>query len=203
MKYGGIFAALPDGVTASSFVLIWASPLVFGSLSVKTAMLTMLIEFFLVHATGFFTVLGGDGEASRLQRIAKLLGLSVFYVLMISAIAWSFQAWWLLLAFGWLLVGKVVWVIQNPKPNYGFTNRQIWAWAGSVVLFLAAMFLTTFADIPRWGIIIYDPEEGGLWGAEPQRVVAFGAVYFGLTFLMKLAIGWYDARKIISPVEGA
>jgi hypothetical protein len=197
-RYGGIYAALPDAITTGGFVLVWASPFVFGPLSVKTAMLTMLVEFFLVHATGFFTAFGGDRDASRLQRIATLCGLSLFYLMMIGAFAWSFRAWWPLLSFAWLLIGKIIWVVQNPKPDDNSTNRQIVAWAGSVALFLAAVFFTAIADIPRWGM---RPDlggfglnsHGGLWEAEPHRVVAFGVIYFGVTFLVKLGVGLFDA----------
>ena len=208
-RYGGIFAALPDAVTTGGFVLVWASPFVFGPLSVKSAMLTMLIEFFLVHATGFFTGFGSEPSMSRTQRIAILLGLSLFYVLMISAFAVNFHAWWLFLAFGWLLVGKIIWVVQNPKPDDNSTNRQMLAWAGSVALFLAGVLLTSVADIPRWGITeALAPQyglntHGGLWEAEPQRVVAFGVIYFGITFLVKLAIGLFDAGKASNPDERA
>lgn len=208
-RFGGLYAAFPDAVTAGGFVAVWKSPFVFGPLSVKSAMLTMLIEFFLVHATGFFTAFGSDGSASQGKRIAMLLGLSLFYVLMIGAFAWSFHAPWLLLAFGWLLVGKIVWVVQNPKPSDASTNRQMLAWAGSVALFLAAVFLTSVLDVPRWGITValapsygLDPH-GGLWEAEPQRVVAFGVLYFGITFLVKFSVGLADARKARAPDERA
>ena len=208
-RYGGIVAALPDAVTGCGFVLVWASPFVFGPLSVKTAMLTMLIEFFLVHATGFFTAFGSEASVSRLRRVGMLLGLSLLYVLMIGAFAWSFHAWWLLLSFGWLLIGKIVWVAQNPKPDDNSTNRQMLAWAGSVALFLAGVFLTCVADIPRWGITeALAPQyglntHGGLWEAEPQRVVAFGVIYFGITFLVKLAVGLFDAKRARVPDERA
>jgi hypothetical protein len=197
-RYDGIYAALPDAITAAAFVLVWASPFVFGPLSVKTAMLTMLVEFFLVHATGFFTAFGSDRMASRTQRIGMLLGLSLFYVLMIGAFALSFHAWWPLLSFGWLLIGKVVWVVQNPKPDDDSTFRQMAAWAGSVALFLGGCAFTVIADIPRWGMSkdlgnFGLNAEGGLWESEPHRVVAFGVIYFGVTFLVKLGIGLYRA----------
>jgi hypothetical protein len=206
-RYGGIVAALPDAVTTGWFVLIWSSPFVFGLLSVKTAMLTMLVEFFLVHATGFFTAFGSERSASRLQRVGMLLGLSLFYVMMISAFARSFHAWWPLLAFGWLLLSKIIWVMQNPKPDDNSTNRQMLAWAGSVALFLGGVFLTSLADVPRWGMTAaLAPNfgldtHGGLWEAEPHRVVAFGVVYFGVIFLVKLAIGIFDTRPTRTPDE--
>jgi hypothetical protein len=47
------WAAFPDALTAGLFLAVWLDPFVFGALSVKTAMLTMRVEFFLIHATGF------------------------------------------------------------------------------------------------------------------------------------------------------
>lgn len=205
-RFGAAVAALPDAATALWFLSIWKSPLLFGPLSVKTAMLTMLVEFFLVHATGFFTAFGSDGRASRSTRIAMLLGLSLFYLLMIGAFAWSFHAGWMLLAFGWLLVGKIVWVVQNPKPDDASTSRQMAAWAGSVLLFLAGCFFTVLADIPRWGMTAavqpqfgLDMHSSGVWESQPHRVVAFGVLYFGASFVAKFLFALLARRRRLDP----
>jgi hypothetical protein len=179
---------------------VWWNPLVFGPLSVRTAMLTMLLEFFLVHATGFFTVFANDQRGSKWRRIGAMLGLSSFYVLMISAFAMSFGEWWPLLAFGWLLVGKVAWV-WTGKPDADdvdgsqATMRQMAAWAGSVLLFLGGVAATSIMDVPRWGMTeALQPRFGldmaseGLWESQPHRVVAFGALYFGAMFLAKFVV---------------
>jgi hypothetical protein len=192
---------LPDALTCGFFLVVWSDPLVFGPLSVRTAMLTMLLEFFLVHATGFFTVFAHDRRGSKWKRIGAMLGLSSFYVLMIGAYAMSYREWWPLLAFGWLLAGKVAWV-WTSKPDPGdldgsaATGRGMAAWAGSVVLFLGGVVYTCIADIPRWGMTAaLQPQFGldmaseGLWESQPHRVVAFGALYFGATFVAKLLFG--------------
>src|SRR5690606_4733281 len=83
------FAALPDGLTAAAFAAIWISPFVFGEAGVRTAMLVMLLEFFLVHATGFFTAFVMAPGLARGKRVAAILGLSLFYLLMIGALASS------------------------------------------------------------------------------------------------------------------
>jgi hypothetical protein len=177
---------------------------VFGPLSVKTAMLTMLLEFFLVHATGFFTVFANDHRGSKWKRIGAMAGLSLFYVLMISAFALSFGQWWPLLAFGWLLAGKVAWVwTGKPDPDdldgSDATMRQMAAWAGSVVLFLGGVAYTSIDDIPRWGMTAalqpsfgLDMTSEGLWESQPHRVVAFGALYFGATFVAKVLLALVD-----------
>ena len=48
--------ALPDAITASAFVSLWIAPLWLGSRAVSNALLTMLVEFVLIHAAG---MLGG------------------------------------------------------------------------------------------------------------------------------------------------
>jgi hypothetical protein len=194
-----LFALLPDALTTAFFLLVWSHPLLFGPLSVKTAMLTMLLEFFLVHATGFFTVFANDAHATRWKRISAMLGLSTFYVLMIGTFAWSFGEWWPLLAFGWLLAGKVAWVWMNPAGDDDAMTRQMAAWAGSVLLFLGGAIGTSVMDVPRWGMTEalqpgfgLDMASEGLWESQPHRVVAFGALYFGTMLAVKALLALWD-----------
>ena len=208
---GLVFALLPDAMSLAFFLVVWSHPLAFGPLSVKTAMLTMLLEFFLVHATGFFTVFVNDQRGSKWKRIGAMAGLSLFYFTMIGTFAWSFGEWWPLLAFGWLLAGKVAWVwTSRPDPDdldgSDATFRQMAAWAGSVVLFLGGVVYTSIAEIPRWGMTValqpgfgLDMASTGIWESQPHRVVAFGALYFGAMLLAKALLaawtGWHAARQ--------
>ena len=194
------WAALPDAITAAMFALVWASPFAFGALSVKTAMLTMLLEFFLVHGTGFLTAFANARGASRARRIASLLGLSLFYAMMIGAVCASFGEWWPLLGFGWLLAGKILWVLAHPADDEDAVAWQMGAWGASVAAYLLGCGLTIIADIPRWGMTSeLQPQfglgGGGLWIDEPHRVVAFGVVYFGLLAMGKLLAAMWMARK--------
>ena len=193
---------LPDALTCGFFLVVWSHPLAFGPLSVKTAMLTMLLEFFLVHATGFFTAIGNDRDHSKWRRIGAMCGLSAFYVLMIGGFAYSFREWWPLAAFAWVFVGKVAWIWSNPPGDDDAMMRQMAAWAGSVVLFLGGVAYTSIADIPRWGMTEalqpgfgLDMASEGIWESEPHRVVAFGALYFGATFLAKWLLALLDRRR--------
>jgi hypothetical protein len=201
---------LPDAMSCAFFLAVWSNPTWLGPLSVKTAMLTMLLEFFLVHATGFFTVFANDRRGSKWKRIGAMAGLSSFYVLMIGAYVMAYHEWWPLLAFGWLLAGKVAWVWTSqadPDDLDGSkaTGRGMAAWAGSVALYLGAVAYTCIADIPRWGMTLalqpsfgLDMASEGLWESQPHRVVAFGAIYFGATFMAKLlfaAWGQWRARS--------
>ena len=197
------WAALPDACTALGFMAVWASPFLFGPLSVKTAMLTMLVEFFLIHATGFFTSFANAPNTSRTKRTLSVLGLAVIYVLMIGGITASFDEWWPLAAFGWLLLGKLWW-IRTSIANHDSMQTQMGAWAGSVAAYLFGCFLTVIVYVPRWGMDIElqprfglnpDGQSGGLWIDEPHRVVAFGVVYFGVLAIGKVMAARATALK--------
>lgn len=187
-------AALPDGLTAAAFAAIWISPFVFGEDGVRTAMLVMLVEFFLIHATGFFTAFVMAPGLARSRRVAAILGLSAFYLLMIGALASSFGEWWPLLAFGWPVLAKLAWVFARRQPGDGDElDRGAVAWAGSGVAYVLGAFATAVPPIPRLGMTeALQPGFGlgddasGLWMEEPHRVIAFGVLYFGLLCLGKL-----------------
>jgi hypothetical protein len=195
------WAAVPDGITALMFAAVWCFPFVFGVLSVKTAMLTMLVEFFLIHATGFFTAIANQPSSDRRLRIGGVLALSLFYVLMIGAFAWSFGEWWPLIAFAWLAVGKLAWILRSAPASDDDTMWQMAAWAGSVVAYLFACLATVMAPVPRLGMAAglqpgfgFGEGQGGLWIEEPHRVVAMGALYFALLCAAKLLAARGSAR---------
>jgi len=187
-------------MTSAVFVCIWISPFLFGTGAVKAAMLTMLVEFFLVHATGFYTGFGANRDWARSHRWLALGALTSFYLLMIGLIAWSFEAWWMLLAFGWLFVGKLSWMLKKPTDDQ--TMKAMSAWAGMVAVYLFACFFTIGVDLPYLGIkpelvttFGLDPKSEGIWESEPHRVVAFGALYFGILAIAKSLVPLFAARK--------
>lgn len=190
------WAAVPDALTAGLFLAVWLDPFVFGPLSVKTAMLTMLVEFFLIHATGFFTVLiHQPAMMPRLQRWAVIGGLCGFYVLMIGGFAWSFGEWWPLLAFAWLVVGKFLWMRLDGPAGDDRMMFLMAAWAASVAAYLLACVATVVPDVPTLGMPLslqpsfgLGEESGGLWIDEPHRVVAMGVLYFALLATGKLLV---------------
>ena len=195
------WAAVPDGITALMFAAVWCFPFVFGALSVKTAMLTMLVEFFLIHATGFFTAIANQPKSDRRLRIVGVFGLSLFYLLMIGAFAWTFGEWWPLLAFGWLAVGKVAWIWRSAPASDDDTMVQMAAWAGSVVAYLFACFATVVVPVPRLGMTAerqpqfgFGEGQGGLWIEQPQTVVAMGALYFALLCVAKVLAARWPAK---------
>lgn len=186
-------AALPDAMTATFFAVVWIAPLAFGAGAVKTAMLIMLVEFILVHATA---MIGSTVYSASMERAAKLKavgGFALFYLVFVGAFALAFKAWWPLLAFGWLLLGKASIALDRRAPAAEQLRRLQSGWALAAMAYLGGVFLTTFVPLPRLGMTrslhaTFDLPGSGLWVDHPHSVVAFGLLYFGLLSLAK----WRD-----------
>ncbi len=183
LRAGRWWGALPDAVTGAACLVVWIAPFAFGQGAVKTVVLMMLMEFLLVHGTGFFTVIAFADDMSRGKRVLAMLGLLFFYSMFIAVFAWSFKAWWPVWVFAWLVVAKGFWIFSAPRERAQEVNRQMGTWAFSVVAYLAAVFGGVLLPLPRLGLT---PEVvatlglpgGGEWIERPHTAVAGMAFYF-------------------------
>ena len=191
-------AALPDSASAAVFMVLWITPLAFGASGVRNAMLVMLVEFILVHATGFLGVAAFAGNASRLRKVGMLAGFAALYLVFIAAFAFAFDAWWPFLAFGWLLLGKLGIVFGERGANGRAAQDAPQAWAMSALAYIVAVFATLFLPLPRLGLgdaVLAQLQlpGSGVWVEQPHRVIAAGALYFGMMAWVK----WRAARAPI------
>lgn len=180
---GRVFGALPDLLTAIGCVIVWISPFTFGHDAVKTVVLMMLMEFLLVHGTGFFTGVAFIDDMSRIKRLGMMAGLLVFYAMFIAAFALSFKAWWPVWVFAWLAMSKALWIFIAPRDRAAEMDRQMKAWAFSTAAYLAAVFLTLMLPIPELGITASIQPQlglsgGGEWIEHPHIAVAGMAFYY-------------------------
>ena len=187
-----MFGALPDLATGIACLVVWVAPFAFGQGAVKAVMLMMLMEFLLVHATGFFAAIAFMDDVSRGKRVLGMLGLLLFYALFVAAFAWSFRAWWPVAVFLWLAIGKATWIFASPRDRAGEMDRQMQAWAFSVVIYLAAVFGGVMLPLPRLGITEavlpqLDLPGSGEWIERPHIAVAGMAFYFLACALFKWA----------------
>lgn len=192
-----LFAAVPDLLTAAGFLLVWLRVDLAHAHWVMTGVITMLLEFFVVHASGFYAVVM-YGEDTRGRRTLYLAGLAALYLLMISAFAWGFHAWWMVGAFFWLSLGKVLAVWRSPArvrddpDRSAQQNAAIVAWALSAAGYLGAVAASVLLDWPAHAV---SPEVisaagfdgGGEWEKAPYRALAGGVLYFtGMALLRTL-----------------
>lgn len=183
-RLGRLLGALPDAVTGAACLIVWVSPFAFGQGAVKTVVLMMLMEFLLVHGTGFFTAVAFMDDVSRGKRILGMLGLLAFYAMFVAVFAWMFRTWWPVWIFAWLAVAKATWIFVSPLDRAEEVNRQMGAWAFSVAAYLAAVFAGVFLPLPQLGITaaivpaLGLPSGGGEWLERPHTAVAGMAFYY-------------------------
>lgn len=180
---GRVLGTLPDLLTAIACMVVWISPFTFGQDAVKTVVLMMLMEFLIVHGTGFFTGIAFMEQMSRFKRLGMMGGLLLFYALFIAAFAISFKAWWPVWVFAWLVASKALWIFIAPRDREAEMERQMKAWAFSTAAYLAAVFVTLMLPMPELGITAsIRPELGlsgsGEWIDHPHIAVAAMAFYY-------------------------
>jgi hypothetical protein len=178
----GLGAALPDFALAAFLLSVWRDPLGRGDGMVGHLLLLMLLEFIIVHASGFMAgIIHGPG--TRPRKVGRLFLLGLLESIFVGGFSISFRAWWPFWSFWGLTINRMLGVLLNPVGDNDpgrFLGRH---WAMSVVFYLGGTFLTLVAPVPRLGITEavlprLGLEGGGVWIEEPWRVLAFGVVYF-------------------------
>ena len=192
----GFFSALPDALTALLYLVTWIAPLHWGTDVVGNLMLVMLLEFLVVHSGGFIGMKVLDPNASRTSKTVAVIGFGLFYMIFVLAFSLAFKRSWVIGAFAWLLLGKLVTVWFSPLPAARESDRQRELWGLSVLAYIGWVFVTVLLPLPRLGL---QPDVvaqlglpgSGLWVEKPHTVIAFGLLYFATLAWMK----WYGAIK--------
>ena len=194
-------SAIPDLLTAAGFLLIWMHTDLTGAQWVANGVATMLLEFFVVHASGFFAVILYSG-ASRAKRSLYLAGLASFYLLMIAGYAFGMHAWWMVGAFFWLTLGRgiAIWT-SSPKDD---REQLQWvamsSWAASVACYLGAVGASVTMEWPAYGVTPEVIQAAGFsgngeWEAQPYRALVAGALYFSIIGVLRPLIRMALVRR--------
>jgi hypothetical protein len=174
-----------DLVLAGALLLTWIAPDAAWAVPLRLAMLTMLLEFIVLHSTAFMGTVA-YGRETRGKRALAILALGGFYTLFVAGFALAFEMWQPLLAFWLLTLNRSLGVLFHPAPSAEQELRIRKGWAATTMAYLAAVGLTTLLPVPALGIepsVVAAAElpASGLWVDEPQRVVAAGVVHFSLS----------------------
>jgi hypothetical protein len=192
LRFADVVAAAPDFALAASFAIGWVRPYTPGIPSVRRLVMIVLLEFFIVHSSGFLAAVA-IGERRRSQTIAFTLGLGVFYTLLLVAFSIGFNDWWLLASF-WLLMGnRLLGLVIGQPPD---DRRQMFvmsSWAVSVAAYLFAVTIGAVTEPPALGLTqaVVKAQEfsiGGLWTEKPQTAIVAGAIYFTVIALWELLV---------------
>ncbi len=196
-----LFAALPDALTSMLFLLAWIAPGFLGATRVKDLMLTMLIEFIVMHSSAFYAAIVGMTDASRTTRLLAITGLSAFYLLFVLGFSLGFHSTWPIWAFGWLFVSRFthLWT-ANAEPAENM-QRMMTSWAISAFAYLGGVFATILLPLPALGLtpaaiaaLEIPHNMSGLWIEKPWTVMAFGVLYFAV-------LAWSKFSGVLMPLK--
>lgn len=170
-----------DAWFAFVFIITWIKPEAFGERTVHHLTFVMVLEFIVVHASGFMGALSTRGEPGWRRAFSFSL-LILLYTIFAAGFSAMYGGWWPLLAFWALMLSRFPAVVLRP-PDMDGQFVLMANWAAMVALYVGGAFLTVTVPIPHLGIteaVIEAQRFGieGLWPEEPYRVMAFGAFYF-------------------------
>ena len=177
-------AALPDALTAAIFLAAWIAPDLFGPQYVANLTLVMLMEFIVMHSSGFYAGLAASNVA-RAKRLILLCVLTAFYATFIGAFALVFDSAWPLLAFGWLFLSRFAHIWTHPVESGTETQRAMMLWVASGASYVIGAIVTVTLPLPRLGmtrdfVASMHLSGSGEWIERPYTVLAFGALYFAV-----------------------
>lgn len=185
-----------DVLIAAAFMATWLDPDGRWARPVGFLLLTMLFEFIAIHSSAFMgSVWLGDGDRAKKFRV--MVSLAGFYLLFVAGYALAFRSWIPIVAFGALVVNRLMSLLLDPSPDEDTKERVERGWARATVFYVGFAGITTLFPIPRFGlddaaVRAADLSGSGAWIDEPHRVVAFGFAYFALTALFEFRSRWRE-----------
>jgi hypothetical protein len=202
-----LFAGLPDAITAGLFLTAWIAPEMLGTDRIIALMLTMVIEFLVMHSAAFYAMVVGDNEPRMFMRLAMLAALSAFYLLFVLFIAAIMDSMWALGAFAWLVLGRFLHLFAVPTQNRATDAARLRAlWVISMLSYFGGMLVVVIVQPPAFGItadVIASLHLSGNAAVvqRPYLVLAFGMLYFGVQAWAKYAFSGTDATAHTVPVN--
>lgn len=176
-------ASAPNFLLAGLFLVTWVRPELIGGKIIAYCMLIMMLEFVVVHSSAFMgNVVLAPGKGSG-EKAKAIIGLGAFYTLFVGGWALAFRTWWPLVSFWMLTLNRLLGVILKVAPSGKERELMRRGWAASVAYYLGFVMLTTLLPVPRFGITDEIIRAQGLpgsgeWISHPEKVVAFGFLYF-------------------------
>lgn len=183
---GAVAVAAPQGASALAYAAVWIAPTSFPSDFARILMLGMVVEFLLIHSFPFLFVVGAGErhEVGRWRRSLAVAAIGMFYLTFAAALAKVFASSAPLWTFGWLIASRVATIWIGSHSRVSEIDGQIGGWGRSAALYIGGLIATAIVPLPRLGLT---PEAvtalalpgSGTWIEAPQKLFAFGLIYFG------------------------
>ena len=199
MTHGRVAATLPDVGLAVGFLVTWLQPRWLGVDMLPYAVLTMAMEFIVIHSSAFMGAVALS-NASRATRTARIVGLGVFYSVFVAGFSLIFRTWAPTIAFWSLTANRLATVLFHDEDEQARIGAT---WALSFLTYFIWVVVPLVLPLPRLGVtdaVLAEaaiPSEGA-WVDAPEKALVSGAGYF-------LSQAYFDLRpprwvKALKPV---
>lgn len=192
-----LMAFAPRFLTAGAYLAAWIVPAQLPAGFVQALFFGMILEFLLLHSYAFLNFVAGTEKGAswgdRLRASLVVLGFGAFYLLMGGALSWATHSTTPIWTIVWLLGGRIFEIAMAGEAASAAAQSRTESWLRHLLLYFFLAVLTAIVPLPAFGL---SPEivasfalpGSGSWIEQPQRALAFGALYFGLG-------AWFDLRS--------
>jgi hypothetical protein len=196
-------AAAPGLALAALFAVAWVSPATLGADRVNWLFWTLIIEFLVVHSTGFMAaaVYTATDRAGRLQG-AAMFGFPYLVLTVIFALV--LKSWWPLVSFWSLTLNRWAGPLVGQAPPGESRELVMVSWVVNMALYCVAIPGAALVPVPELGFATYQVEPESAVTSddlELHRMMAGGAFYFALTAASELVRHRWVPAKLRRGIE--
>ncbi len=193
-----IGSALPDAGLAVVFLLTWIAPRTVGDQVVQWLLPVMLMELIVIQSAGLMGTVA-IAHANRALRGMGIVAFGAFYTLFAGSVSIATSSWWPIIGFWAQTLNRLLGVILGQVPDEETRTFVVQGWAAGIIYYLSGLFLALLLPIPPLGLTAsyaaaHGIGGGDLWSGQPQKLMAFGAFYYGLTAWSELVAHRWTRR---------
>ena len=191
-----VMSAVPDFLIAFACLTTWLYPYLYGSRWVHWSGSLLVQEFIVIHSSVFLAWVIAM-NIGRGKKALVLICMSSVY----SVFSFGFGSWSTLISFWLLWINRSMPTLTGQAPSETAMQAAVLNWVASLVIYLFAVFLTTYAPWPALGItsnVIQNQgfAERGLWVEQPYRALAACVIYYSGVGLWQLHAGFRVWKKL-------
>ncbi len=196
LPYPNVFSSVPDLVLGLAFLATWIDPASLGDDMVSSLSQVMLLEFIIIHSSGFMGAVI-YGNEPRGKKILYLAGLGFLYMLFVFGFAFGFRSWWPVIAFSGLMFNRMLGVLTGQAVQGTESEYVKQMWGVNVAFYLVSVFIAILVPFPELGVSAADLAHLNMSGDfidHPEKMMVWGFLYF-------TAVGYFELKGKTSVIK--